>query len=84
MSEKNVELLVAAELESDFGKHQHLLPGREISRRLNDEGDLLVITMALADAPDDAATMSPWFTLSGDRIELGGVDYYDTAGHQLA
>lgn len=83
MSEQTVELLVAAEMEADFGKHQHLLPGREIARRPNDEGDLVIITMAVLDAPDNAATMSPWFTLNGDRIELGGIDYYDDAGHGI-
>lgn len=82
MSGRTVELRVARELEDDFGKHQHLLPGRELARRY--DADHIVLTWASPDAPLNAATMSPWFTLVGDRIELGGIDYYDVAGRPLA
>ena len=81
LSEACVELAVDSELEVDFNKHQHLLPGRELSRRR--DGDRVIITLAVPDAPRDAATMSPWFTLVGDRIELGGIDYYDAAGYRI-
>jgi hypothetical protein len=84
MASPTLELVVAAELADDFSKHQHLLPVREISRSLNPEGTLLVLTVTAPDgAPEQAATMSPWFTLTGDRIELGGIDYYDAEGHCL-
>lgn len=81
MNETTVELRVAVELEADFNKHQHLLPGRELSRRT--EGEHVVLTMQVPDAPDGAATMSPWFTLNGDRVDLGGIDYYDAAGYRF-
>ena len=79
MTETRVELTVNPELEADFNKHQHLLPCRELSRRRDREH--VIVTWSAPDAPPDAATMSPWFTLTGDRIELGGIDYYDIAGH---
>lgn len=81
MSETRVELRVAAGLEVDFDKHKHLLPGSEESRRR--DGGHIVLTWLAPDVPEDAATMSPWFTLAGDRIELGGIDYYDRAGYRL-
>lgn len=81
MSETRVELRVASELEADFDKHKHLLPGSEESRRR--DGEHIVLTWIAPDAPQDAANMSPWFTLTGDRIELGGIDYYDSAGYRL-
>jgi hypothetical protein len=81
VSDATVELAIDAELEADFDKHQRLLPGREVSRRR--DGDQVIITMAIPDAPDHAATMSPWFTLTGDRIELSGIDYYDAAGYRI-
>jgi hypothetical protein len=81
LTETRVELAVNPELEADFNKHQHLLPGREVSRR--SDGQHVIVTWLAPDAPTDAATMSPWFTLTGDRIELGGIDYYDADGHRL-
>lgn len=81
MSETTVKLTISAELEADFNKHQHLLPGRELSRRR--DGDRIVLAWLAPDAPTGAAAMSPWFTLSGDRIELDGIDYYDAAGHRI-
>ncbi|WP_121703368.1 hypothetical protein [Streptomyces sp. E5N298] len=81
MTETRVELSVNTELEADFNKHQHLLPGREVSRR--HDGSHVVLTWLAPDAPPGAATMSPYFTLVGDRIELGGIDYYDTAGYEI-
>jgi len=81
VSDRTVELTVSADLEADFDKHQHLLPGRELSRRT--EGEHIVLTMQVPDAPDGAATMSPWFTRTGDRIDLGGIDYYDAAGYRI-
>jgi len=78
---RQVELRVIAKLEADFDKHQHLLAGRELSRRR--EGDHIILTWIAPDAPPGAAVMSPWFTLVGDRIELGGIDYYDTAGYRI-
>lgn len=76
-----VELRINPELEDDFNKHKHLLPGQEVSRRR--DGDLIILTWLAPDAPPEAAVMSPWFTLVGDRIELGGIDYYDTAGYRI-
>ncbi|WP_329215251.1 hypothetical protein OG352_06415 [Streptomyces sp. NBC_01485] len=84
MIDATVELRVDTDLEADFNKHQHLLPGRELSRRHSEDGQHVIITLAVPDAPDRAATMSPWFTLTSDRIELGGIDYYDAAGYRLA
>ncbi|MET8080003.1 hypothetical protein [Streptomyces sp. NPDC005303] len=81
MIDTRVELAVNAVLEADFNKHQHLLPGRELSRRRDSEH--VILTWSAPDAPPEAATMSPWFTLVGDHIELGGIDYYDTAGHRI-
>ena len=81
MSETRVELAVNSELEADFDKHKHLLPGSEESRRR--DGEHVIVTWSAPDAPVDAATMSPWFTLTGDQIELGGIDYYDAAGHHI-
>ena len=81
MNETRVELRVNPELEADFNKHQHLLPGRELSRRR--DGDHVILTWLAPDAPPEAAVMSPWFTLVDDRIELGGIDYYDTAGYRI-
>lgn len=81
MSETRVELRIDPELEADFDKHKHLLPGSEESRR-RDHGHV-ILTWLAPDAPPEAAVMSPWFTLVGDRIELGGIDYYDTAGYRL-
>lgn len=83
MNETSVELAVDAELEADFNKHQHLLSGRELSRRPSDDGTQIIVTMAVPDAPDGAATMSCWFTTTGDHVELSGIDYYDAAGHRL-
>jgi hypothetical protein len=79
VTETRVELTVNPELEADFNKHQHLLPGRELSRRT--DGENVILTWLAPDAAPDAVTMSPWFTVVGDRIELGGIDYYDIAGH---
>ncbi|KOU62055.1 hypothetical protein ADK57_25820 [Streptomyces sp. MMG1533] len=79
--ETRVELAVNSELEADFNKHQHLLPGRELSRRR--DGEHVILTWLAPDAPPEATTMSPYFTLTGDRIELGGIDYYDAAGHRI-
>ncbi len=76
-----VELRIVSGLEADFDKHKHLLPGSEESRR-RDHG-YTVLTWIAPDAPPDAAVMSPYFTLVDDRIELGGIDYYDTAGYRL-
>ncbi|MCX4232010.1 hypothetical protein [Streptomyces ortus] len=81
MSETRVELRVAPEREADFDKHKHLLPGSEESRRR--DGEHVILTWIAPDAPPDAAVMSPYFTHVGDRIELGGIDYYDTAGYHL-
>lgn len=81
MNETRVELRVNPELEADFNKHQHLLPGHELSRRRDAEH--VVLTWLAPDAPPGAATMSPWFTLVGDRIELGGIDYSDAAGYLI-
>lgn len=81
MSETRVELRIDSRLEDDFDKHKHLLPGSEESRRRDHEH--VILTWLAPDAPAEAATMSPWFTLVGDHIELGGIDYYDTAGHRL-
>jgi len=81
VTERSVELRVDARIEGDFDRHQHLLTGRELSRRR--EGDWVVLSWLAPDAPEAAATMSPWFTLVGDRIELGGIDYYDHAGYRL-
>lgn len=83
MSEPTVELTVAAELEADFNEYQHLLPGRELSRRPSDDGTQIIVTMAVPDAPNSAATMSPWFTTTGEHVELSGIDYYDADGHRL-
>lgn len=83
MNETSVELAVAAELEADFDKHQHLLPGRELSRRPSDDGTQIIVAMAVPDAPEGAAAMSPWFTTTGDHVELSGIDYYDAAGYRL-
>lgn len=80
MAEREVQLAVSASLEADFGKHQSLLPGREISRRPSSDGTQILIAWAMPDAPLNATVMSPWFTLNGDRIELGGIDYYDADG----
>ena len=81
MGERPVELRVIVKLEADFDKHQHLLAGRELSRRR--EGDHIILTWLAPDAPEGAAVMSPWFTLVDDHIELGGIDYYDTAGYRI-
>ena len=81
MSETRVELAVSAELEADFNKHKHLLPGSEESRRR--DGEHVILTWLTPDAPPEAATMSPWYTLTGDQIELGGIDYYDAAGYRI-
>lgn len=83
MSDRTVELAVAAELEADFDKHQHLLPGRELSRRPSDDGTQTIVTMAVPGAPDGAAAMSPWFTTTGGHVELSGIDYYDAAGYRI-
>jgi hypothetical protein len=80
MAEREVQLAVSASLEADFDKHQGLLPGREVSRRTSPDGAQILITWAMPDAPPNATVMSPWFTLIGDRIELGGIEYYDAAG----
>lgn len=79
----HVELTVHAKLEADYDKHRHLLPGREISRRASEDGRDVLITMAMPEAPSRAAVMSPWFTLTGDRIALGGIEYYDTDGKPI-
>lgn len=81
LTQRHVELRVTPELEADFDKHKYLLPGRELSRRRDAEH--VVLAWLAPDAPPKAATMSPWFTLVGDHIELGGIDYYDAAGHHL-
>jgi hypothetical protein len=81
VSETRVELRVDRELEDDFDKHKHLLPGSEESRRR--DGEHIILTWIAPDAPEGAATMTPWFIRTGDRIELGGIDYYDTAGYRL-
>ncbi|MGW9399334.1 hypothetical protein [Streptomyces sp. NPDC055642] len=81
MTEAHLELRVAAHLEADFDQQQHLLAGHELSRRR--EGDHIILTWIAPDAPPGAAVMSPWFTLVGDRTELGGIDYYDTAGYRI-
>lgn len=81
MSETRVELRVDRELEADFDKHKHLLPGSEESRRR--DGDHVILTWIAPNALAYAATMSPWFTRNGDRVELGGIDYYDAAGYRL-
>lgn len=81
MSETRVELRVNPGLEADFDKHKHLLPGSEESRRR--DGDHVILTWLAPDAPPEAASMSPWFTRNGDRVELDGIDYYDTAGYRL-
>ncbi|MDH6610312.1 hypothetical protein M2164_005947 [Streptomyces sp. SAI-208] len=81
MSETRVELHINPELEADFDKHKHLLPGSEESRRR--DGKHVILTWIAPDTPPEATVMSPWFTLAGDRIELGGIDYYDTAGYRL-
>jgi len=81
VSETRVELRVSPELEADFDEHKHLLPGSEESRRRDD--DHVILTWIALNAPADAATMSPWFTRNGDRVELGGIDYYDAAGYRL-
>ncbi|HEY6224616.1 MAG TPA: hypothetical protein VIW26_12590 [Gemmatimonadales bacterium] len=81
MTETRVELTVNPELEADFNKHQHLVPGRELSRKR--DGEHVIVTWLAPDAPPEAVTMSPWFTLNGARIEIGGIDYYDTAGHRI-
>lgn len=78
-----MELAVATELEADFDKHRHLLPGLELSRRPSDDGTQIIVTMAVPDAPEDAASMSPWFTTTGDHVELSGIDYYDTGGYRI-
>lgn len=80
MAEPEVQLTVHASLEADFAKHQALLPGRELSRCLSPDGTQIIITWAMPDAPPNATVMSPWFTLKEDRIELGGIEYYDTDG----
>ena len=81
MAETRVELAVNSELEADFNKHQHLLPGRELSRRR--DGEHVILAWSAPDAPPEAATMSPWFTLTGDQIELGGIDYYGADGYRI-
>lgn len=81
MTDAGVELRVDLQLEGDFAKHQHLLPGRELSRR--HESEHVVLIWLAPGTPSGAATMSPWFTLVEDRIELGGIDYYDAAGTRL-
>ncbi|MER6492706.1 hypothetical protein [Streptomyces griseorubiginosus] len=81
MNETRVELHVDAELAADFETHKHLLPGSEESRRR--DGDHVILTWITPNAPANAATMSPWFTRNGDRVELGGIDYYDAAGYRL-
>lgn len=78
-----MELAGVAELKADFDNYQHLLPGRELSRRLSEDGQHILVSVSVSDAPERAAVMSPWFTLSGDRIDLGGIDYYDAAGHRI-
>jgi hypothetical protein len=81
VSETRVELRVDLELEDDFDKHKHLLPGGEESRRR--DGEHVILTWLAPDAPAGAATMGPWFTRTGDHIELGGIDYYDAYGYRL-
>jgi hypothetical protein len=81
LAETHVKLTVDPELEADFDKYQHLLPGRELSRRR--DGEHVIITWLAPDAPRGAATMTPWFTRTGDHVDLGGIDYYDAAGHRL-
>ncbi|MFI8439946.1 hypothetical protein ACIGKG_04920 [Streptomyces rochei] len=85
MPEQPIAMTIAAELEANFDRDKHLLPGRELSREHSPDGQYIVVTMSVPEAPERAASMSPWFCFMypEQQIKLGGIDYFDSDGQLL-
>ncbi|MHC3427203.1 hypothetical protein [Streptomyces sp. DT18] len=82
--ETRVELRVAADFIEDFDREaRHLLPGREVARRPDD--DVLVLTWLAPDAPEGAALMEPFFVnyVNAEGAALAGISWYDADGRPI-
>jgi hypothetical protein len=84
VTERVVDLEVAAELEASFDTYLCLIPGREVERRQSEDGTYTIVRMAILDAPAGAVEMSPWFTFTEGQVGLGGIEYFDADGHRIS
>ncbi|MDQ0791984.1 hypothetical protein [Streptomyces sp. B1I3] len=80
MADPTVALVVAAELEEAFKKHEHLLPGRTVSRKLNGGERHVIFERTAPDAPSGAVTMLPIYSVTAPPercVQLDHIEYYD-------
>lgn len=87
MTEPTVVLVVAADLEEAFNQHEHLLPGRALSRRLNGGGRHVVFTRTAHEAPFGAVTMLPVWSVTAPperQVQLDHIEYYDADDQLIA